>query len=181
MPKNAVKSNTKLLISLIVAGLGVLTLGVQTWADSPEIFPPSLLKDFLSWESVTDGEKPFISNGHGGILVRSYFNAPAGPVYKGKQDIPFLEGSILAKAVIPDEETPSKEATRVYFMRKMDANYDPNNNNWAYAYADRQANGSYKFSEQGKLEGCYTCHSAHKEYDYAFTVKIYQDLHPKMP
>lgn len=142
-----------------------------------ELFPETLLKDFLKWDSVLPNDGSFTSAGHGGILVRAYFNEIAKPTYLKEQALPFKEGAIVAKAVIKDNQTSSANASRIYLMRKMGNNYDPSNNNWAYAFADLK-DGKYVFNSQiGKVGLCIDCHKKQAQYDYLQTLKIFAESH----
>ncbi len=155
----------------------LLAMTLSQFAWSQELFPEALLKDYLKWESVLPNQGEFKSAGHGGVLVRAYFNEVAKPTYTKETAIPFSEGAVVAKAVIASAQTPSSAATRVYFMKKMNQDYDPKNSNWAYAFADL-VDGKYVYnSAQGKVGLCIKCHAAQAKFDYVQTLKLYSESH----
>ncbi len=138
------------------------------------------LKDYFNWTPVLKGDKAFPSAGHGGITVKSYIN----PIAKNHLDnsenpFPLPEGSELAKAVISAEGTSSKDATRVYFMRKEKAGFDSANGDWSYALATR-VNGALVVDPSVKPREalCVSCHSKFAEFDYVKTIDIYKKQKP---
>ena len=140
------------------------------------LFPESLLKEFLTWNPVTEGDRAFPSEGHQGQTVRVYFNQLARPAYETQDidSISFAPGSLIAKAVVEDSSTPATRARRVYFMRKMNPGYDPANNDWAYAFADRNGDKYTYNSRQGKVGLCITCHVAESKFDFVRTVEVFR-------
>jgi hypothetical protein len=147
-------------------------------SDQQSIFPQSLLTEFLNWETVLPNGGAYKSEGHGGIFVRVHFNDKAVSGYTGETPLPLAEGSIVAKARIDTLETPSEKASRVYFMKKMDPAYDPQNGNWAYGFADYK-NGQYVFNQQmGRVGLCIKCHQQYSNLDYLKTIEIYRQSHP---
>lgn len=143
-----------------------------------DLFPPELFDQFRSWESVTLGEASFESEGHSDQRVRAYFNPESRAAYDGTVPLPFREGSIIAKAVVKNDQ-PTAEASRIYFMRKMPAGYDAENGDWAYGFANRQADGSYRLNANpGRMEACIECHQDQARYDYVGTVRLYREQRP---
>ncbi len=138
-------------------------------------FPEPLLSEYLTWTPVLNGDQAFKSAGHGGIVVRSYLNPTAMKHLAGATSpYPLAEGSILAKAVVKDMDTPASDASRVYFMRKEADGFDSANNNWSYAVANR-VNGSlmYDSNINPREELCVSCHAKFSAFDYVQTVDFY--------
>ena len=78
-----------------------------------------VLGDFLKWIPVLEGDQAFESQGHGGIVVRAYLNSVAAEhANTAEQTYPMPVGSMLAKAVVRNADTPASASSRVYFMRK---------------------------------------------------------------
>lgn len=164
------------LVRASLLGLAALTASAA-WAEEEPLFPPSLLSEYPAWQSVTADGKAFESEGHGGILVRVFFNGTARSTYDAPASDPVLfeEGAIVAKARVRSHSDPTSAATRVYFMRKMGPDYDPGNGNWAYGFADLKG-GKYVFNpSQGPVPSCIQCHSAERDWDYVRTVERYRN------
>jgi hypothetical protein len=147
-------------------------------SDAPAVvnqdFPSTLLINFLEWNPVLEGDMTFASTGHSGQTVRVYFNETAKNYFDDDTASAFDEGSYVAKAVVSSLDTQAEDASRVYFMLKKPEGFDPDNNDWSYAVANRK-DGSWVYNEeQGSLENCYSCHSNESEWDYVKTVDFYR-------
>lgn len=138
-------------------------------------FPNALLTEFSSWTPVLPGDQAFSSAGHGGIMVRSYLNPVAkAHIMTSTNPYPLAEGSILAKAVVKNKDTPAAEASRVYFMQKEADGFDPAHNNWSYAVANRVAGALvYDGNINPREELCVSCHAKFSAFDYVQTVDFY--------
>jgi len=138
-------------------------------------FPDTLLTEFLSWTPVLSGDQAFSSAGHGGIMVRSYLNPLAkAHVTSSANPYPLAQGSILAKAVVKNKDTPASEASRVYFMQKEADGFDPAHNNWSYAVANRVGGALvYDGNINPREELCVSCHAKFSAFDYVQTVDFY--------
>jgi hypothetical protein len=138
-------------------------------------FPEALLTEFSSWTPVLAGDQAFSSAGHGGITVRSYLNPVATAHVTGSTNpYPLAEGSILAKAVVRNKDTPASMASRVYFMQKEAEGFDPANNNWSYAVANRVSGALvYDGNINPREELCVSCHAKFSAFDYVQTVDIF--------
>lgn len=138
-------------------------------------FPASLLSDYTKWTPVLDGDAAFASSGHSGQIVRVYFNDTAAPHFKGEKELPFAPGSYVAKVVVPALDSPTSEATRVYFMLKKESGFDSEHADWSYALALKNS-GSLTFDGQsGSLSSCYGCHRVEANWDYVRTVDYYRE------
>lgn len=133
-------------------------------------------KEYYNWTPVLKGDTAFPSAGHGGITVKSYIN----PIAKAHIDtsenlFPLPEGSELAKAVISAEGESSKGASRVYFMKKEKAGFDPSHGDWSYALATK-VNGTLNMDPSVKPREalCISCHAKFAEFDYVKTIDIYR-------
>ena len=113
-------------VSILAAGCG------SSPTSKVEVSNEESLKEFATWTPVLNGDKAFKSAGHGGILVKSYLN-PIAKTHLDKMEAtyPLPEGSELAKAVVSSEGTASKDASRVYFMKKEKAGFDSANGDWS--------------------------------------------------
>lgn len=141
-------------------------------ARTPGTFSPKLLTSFLDWVPVLEGDVAFESEGHGGILVRSYLSpSTAEHARKASNPYPLPEGSLLAKAVVSSAGTPASKASRVYFMRKEAPGFDPENGDWSYALAKRTANGlAFDPGVSPKEDLCVSCHVNFSRFDNVKTV-----------
>lgn len=143
----------------------------------PGRFSTSLTTDVLSWRAVLPNSYPG-TGGHSGQRVRVLFNAVAAPTYDATQGpVRFAEGSLIAKAVVATNDTPLAEATRLYFMRKEAAGYDPASNDWSWAIANRSGS-TWTFSLQGRSTLCTGCHQADAAWDFARSVQIFRTQTP---
>jgi hypothetical protein len=144
---------------------------------TPGQYEPSLIQASRSWRSVLPSSYPS-TGGHSGQRVRTLFNPVAEPTYAGTADpVTFAVGSIITKHVVASDSTPLVDATRVYFMRKEPAGYDPAGNDWSWAVANR-AGATFTFSQQGKSSLCTGCHSADARWDFARTVQVFRTQTP---
>jgi len=163
----------KKFISLTFCSLAVLSC--SNTPNTTEDFPASLLTEFLTWSPVLSGDRAFASSGHSGQTTRVYFNPTAAPSFASGGALPFPVDSIIAKAVVADADTPATAATRVYFMRKKEASFDPTNESWSYAFAELN-NGVYEFNaSMGKVASCISCHANESEWDYVRTVEYHRN------
>ena len=137
---------------------------------------PDILMEFAKWTPVFEGDKAFESQGHGGIIVRSYLNEIATTHIKmAPQVYPLAQGSILAKAVVATESTPVSEASRVYFMKKEAPGFDPENGDWSYSLAKRVDGKLMMDSSISPKEVlCVSCHVKFKKFDNVKTVEFYR-------
>jgi hypothetical protein len=143
--------------------------------DVTEVFPTSLLKDYLKWTPVLPNDAAFQSDGHGKIWVRSYLNSEAKTSADRDKPFPMLEGSYLAKAVVSGKDQPSTAATRVYFMKKMPSGFDKISGDWAYAVANlKDGTLAFDASIEPKEELCVTCHAKYLQSDFVKTVEFYR-------
>ena len=161
-----------LLASLTVSGCGSsLRSSVDAGNDKN-----MRLKDYFNWTPVLKGDQAFPSAGHGGISVKSYINPIAKThLDKFENPYPLPQGSELAKAVISNKSTASRDAGRVYFMRKERAGFDPANGDWSYALATK-VNGSLAIDPSVKPREalCVSCHGKFSDFDYVKTIDIYK-------
>jgi hypothetical protein len=86
-------------------------------------------------------------------------------------------GSIVTKHVVAANGTPLADATRVYFMRKEPPGYDPANNDWSWAVANRSGQ-TWSYSLQGRSAICNNCHIAEVRWDFARSVQIFRTQTP---
>jgi|GEM_PF-4102423 len=150
---------------------------VNTKKRVPGTFEPELIKEFLTWKPVLAGDVAFASRGHGGILVRSYLNPVASDAAAKPSDpYPLAVGSILAKAVVSNASAPASSASRVYFMRKEAAGFDPRNGDWSYGLAQRAAGGQLEIDPDvsPKQDYCVSCHTKVARFDYVQTVDYFR-------
>ena len=150
--------------------------GSDAMARTPGSFSKNLLTAFTMWTPVLNGDVAFESQGHGGILVRSYLNPIAADRARASAEpYPLPEGAVLAKAVVADSGTPATSASRVYFMRKEAKGFDPANGDWSYALARRTANGlAFDPGVGPKQQACVSCHVKFKRYDNVQTVAFFR-------
>jgi hypothetical protein len=178
--------NVKRIAALTIT-LGMLAQGcgeaeddgapiVAATAEAATPLPDQSFIDFLNWTPVLDGDKAFKSKGHGGILVRSYLNPTATEHARAAETTyPMPEGSVLAKAVISSQDTPSTQASRVYFMRKEAPGFDPENCDWSYAQAKRVGGKLVRdTSVEPRDPSCVSCHVRFKQYDFVQTVEFFK-------
>ncbi len=183
---------TRLFLSIHLLSLALISTACGSKADNmdeklapatdndlaqiPGTFPEEYLKDFSSWRPVLDGDKAFVSQGHGGIVVRGYLNPVAlSHIQQQPNPYPLPEGAVLAKAVVASLESPVTAASRVYFMKKEAQGFDSANNNWSYAVANlRNGQLIYDSSVSPKEELCVSCHAKFAAYDYVQTVDFFK-------
>jgi hypothetical protein len=166
----------KMLLSLFCVALMAAGCG-SNMTSKVEASNDESLKEFSTWTPILNGDKAFKSAGHGGILVKSYLN-PIAKAHLDKMEVPYPlpEGSVLAKAVVSSADTSSKDASRVYFMKKEKSGFDSAKGDWSYALAKR-VNGTLAFdpSVKPREASCISCHVKFAEYDYVKTVDIYRN------
>ncbi len=175
---------SRLLCCLGLAACGVsaslpedqpVSVGTESW--TPGVYDLALIDTARAGRPVLPTSYPS-TGGHSGQRVRSLFNAIAEPTYTGADNpVKFPVGSLITKHVVGSEQATLEEATRIYFMRKEPAGYDPQGNDWSWAVANRSQN-TWTFSQQGKSTLCTGCHKAESEWDYARTVQVFRTQTP---
>ena len=156
---------------MVVVSLSLLLLSCITFSDS-ERMRVSDFRDFESWFRVTD--EPLIGAGNGPLLGRHleeegmrevYINEIGRGGFDGGRNL-FPKGTVIVK----DTHYVSRDGGKgrrwnITVMRKREAGYDPEHNNWEYVTA-----GPTKFIRvQGTYPLCIECHVFAREQDYVFT------------
>jgi hypothetical protein len=128
--------------------------------------------DFEAWSKVS--EVPLTGDG-GGFLAGKhleergmrevYTNEIGRPVFQEGGPVPFPSGTIIVKDTFYLDDGGAKgRRWNITVMRKRDAGYDPDHNDWEYVTAGPRKGVRY----QGTMELCIDCHIA-AERDYVFT------------
>ncbi|MBL8922461.1 MAG: hypothetical protein JNJ54_26660 [Myxococcaceae bacterium] len=149
--------------------------GTLTW--TPGQYPLELITEAQGWRQVLPTTWAG-TGGHSGQRVRGMFNAVAAPTYDSMTEpVQFAVGSVIAKAVVAGDATPLDQATRYYFMRKEPAGWDPANNDWSWAVANRSG-ATWSYSTMGRSGLCSGCHQADARWDFARTVQVFRTQTP---
>lgn len=130
--------------------------------------------DFETWYKVN--AEPLIGPA-GGLLqgkhleeggVREvHVNEVGRPVFTSDEELQIPQGTIIVKdTYYLNEDGTRGKRWNITVMRKREAGYDPEYNDWEYVEAGPGKNVKY----QGKLEVCIDCHLA-ADRDYVFTWK----------
>lgn len=126
------------------------------------VSPPALM--FCAPPSTTqqleNDRKSHGPHANSAIVVRV---SPTGrEEFTSRKPVPV--GTVVVKEKYPHYFT-NASPTAVAFMIKREPGYDPEHDDWEYAYEDRPSEGQRKIT-RGKIESCINCHRLAKVSDY---------------
>lgn len=151
----------------------VLLAGCLSSLGDRNVLKASDFTDFETWYKVN--AEPLVGEAGGllqgkhlerGGIREVYVNEVGRPVFEGRRQLPFPEGTIIVKDTFHlTPEGGKGKRWNITVMRKREAGYDPQEGDWEYATAGARKN----LRVRGRWKLCIDCHRIAADKDYVFT------------